>query len=704
MKNGSGMEKQRKPGSFFNLYRHNFVRVAVAVPEVRVADPAFNAVQTVTLMREASARKAMLAVFPELGLSAYSCEDLFQQQALQEAVASALAQVVAASRALNLVSIVGAPLRIDGLLYNCAAVICRGQILGVVPKSYPPNYREFYELRHFAPGEFSSRDAIDLVGQSAVPFGSRIVFEAEDQPLFSLAVEICEDLWTPIPPTSFAALAGATVLANLSASNITIGKDAYRSQLVANQSGRCLAAYVYSAAGFGESTTDLAWDGNGMVYENGSRLASTQRFKYASQLITADVDLDRLVQDRSRQTSFAQSARRHAAEIGRYRRVRFSAGLPSQGTLLLDRIFERFPYVPSDPATRDARCRDVYEIQVQGLVKRLRSMGADKVVIGVSGGLDSTQALIVCARAMDVMALPRANILACTMPGFATSERTLSQARRLMAAIECSAQEIDIRPACMQMLKDIGHPYAQGKRVHDLTFENVQAGERTSHLFRLANRNNAPVVGTSDLSELALGWTTYGVGDQMAHYHVNASVPKTLIQYLIRHVAATRQLGEQTSSVLEAVLATPISPELVPGSGTDGDQPAQSSEAVVGPYELQDFHLYYILRFGFDPAKVAFMAWSAWQEREVGTWPDVPESERHEYSIAEIRRWLEVFLRRFFQLSQYKRSAIPNAPKVGSGGSLSPRGDWRAPSDGEATAWLARLDEIPDQGPGNGKR
>ncbi|MBI4291412.1 MAG: NAD(+) synthase [Betaproteobacteria bacterium] len=698
------MEKQRKPGSFFNLYRHNFVRVAVAVPEVRVADPAFNAAQTVALMREAATRKAMLAVFPELGLSAYSCEDLFQQQALQEGVLAALAQVAAASRALNLLSVVGAPLRIDGVLYNCAAVICRGQILGVVPKSYPPNYREFYELRHFAPGEFSGRETIDLVGQSAVPFGSRIVFEAEDQPLFSLAVEICEDLWTPIPPTSFAALAGATVLANLSASNINIGKDEYRSQLVANQSGRCLAAYLYSAAGFGESTTDLAWDGHGMVYENGSPLASTQRFKYASQLITADVDLDRLVQDRSRQTSFAQSAHRHAAETARYRRVRFSAGLPSQGTLLLERTFERFPYVPSDPATRDARCRDVYEIQVQGLVKRLRSMGADKVVIGVSGGLDSTQALIVCARAMDVMALPRANILGCTMPGFATSERTLSQARRLMAAIGCTAQEIDIRPSCMQMLADIGHPYAQGKPVHDITFENVQAGERTSHLFRLANRNNAPVVGTSDLSELALGWTTYGVGDHMAHYHVNASVPKTLIQYLIRHVAATRQLGEQTSSVLEAVLSTPISPELVPGSGTDADQPTQSSEAVVGPYELQDFHLYYILRFGFDPVKVAFMAWSAWQNPGVGTWPDVPQSERRAYSIAEIKKWLEVFLERFFQLSQYKRSAIPNSPKVGSGGSLSPRGDWRAPSDGEATAWLARLDEIPDQGPGNGKR
>ena len=694
------MDKQRKPGSFFNLYRHNFVRVAVATPEVRVADPAFNAAQTVALMREAAGRKAMLAVFPELGLSAYSCEDLFHQQALQDGVLAALGQVVAASRALNLVSVVGLPLRVDGVLYNCAAVICRGQILGVVPKSYPPNYREFYELRHFAPGDFAARESIDLAGQGDVPFGVRLLFEAEDQPLFSLAVEICEDLWTPIPPSSFAALAGATVLANLSASNITIGKDQYRSQLVANQSGRCLAAYVYSAAGFGESTTDLAWDGHGMVYENGSPLAATQRFAYKAQLTTADVDLDRLAQDRSRQTSFAQSAQLHAGEILRYQRVRFNAGVSTQGTLLLEREFERFPYVPSDPATRDARCHDVYEIQVQGLVKRLRAMGSEKVVIGVSGGLDSTQALIVCARAMDVMELPRANILACTMPGFATSERTLSQARGLMAAIGCTAQEIDIRPACMQMLKDIGHPYAQGKPVHDVTFENVQAGERTSHLFRLANRHGAPVVGTSDLSELALGWTTYGVGDQMAHYHVNASVPKTLIRYLIRHVATTRALGKDASQVLDEVLATAISPELVPGS--NGDQPAQSTEAVVGPYELQDLHLYYTLRFGFDPAKVAFIAWSAWHDRARGNWPDVTESSRSEYAIGEIKTWLGVFLRRFFQASQYKRSAIPNSPKVGSGGSLSPRGDWRAPSDGEATAWLARLDEIPDTGPGNG--
>ncbi len=686
------MERQ-----FFNLYRHNFVRVAVAIPEVAVADPASNARQTVALLEQSASRKAALAVFPELGLTAYTCEDLFHQQALLDGATAALAEVVRATAALATLAIVGLPVRVDGLLYNCAAVLHRGRILGVVPKTYPPNYREFYELRHFAPASYAGAREIDLAGQRGVPFGARLLFEAADQPGFVLAAEICEDLWTPIPPSSYAALAGATVLVNLSASNITTGKDEYRSQLVANQSGRCLAAYVYCAAGYGESTTDLAWDGHGMIYENGSRLAETRRFAYDAQLAMADIDLDRLAQDRLRQTSFAQSIQRHAEEIANYRRIRFSLAPPVSEVLLLERSLERFPYVPSDPATRDARCREVYEIQVQGLVKRLRAVGIERVVIGVSGGLDSTQALIVCARAMDVMGTPRKNILGYTMPGFATTERTLSQARRLMEALGCSAAEIDIRPACMQMLKDIGHPYAKGQPVYDVTFENTQAGERTSHLFRLANLHNALVVGTGDLSELALGWCTYGVGDQMSHYAVNASVPKTLIQYLIRYEAGTRDLGQEASAVLAQVLDTEISPELIPGR--NGGQPAQSTEAIIGPYELQDFNLYYTLRFGLDPAKVAFMAYCAWRDRTRGHWPDVPEAGRRQYPIADIKRWLGVFLKRFFQTSQYKRSAIPNAPKVGSGGSLSPRGDWRAPSDSEATAWLARLEDIPESAP-----
>ena len=683
--------------TFFNLYHHNFVRAAACVPEVRVADPAFNAAQTIQLLRQAAHRKACLAAFPELGLTAYSCEDLFHQQALLEAGERALAQVLEESRNLSVIAIVGLPLRVEGLLYNCAAVLYQGRILGVSPKSYLPGYREFYELRHFAPGDSAMRGEIDLCGQGAVPFGTRLLFRPAEQPLLTLFVEICEDLWTPIPPSSYAALAGATVLVNLSASNITVGKHEYRTQLVANQSGRCLAVYLYCAAGFGESTTDLAWDGHGMIYENGLRLAETRRFAYESRLTTADIDLDRIAQDRMRQTSFRQSVDRHHAAISGFRLIPFSASLPDDQELLLERDIARFPYVPSDPVTRDARCQEVYEIQVQGLVKRLSFIKAQKVVIGVSGGLDSTQALIVCARAMDLMHLPRGNILAYTLPGFATSKRTLLQARQLMAAIGCTVGEIDIRPSCMQMLRDIGHPFAEGEPVYDITFENVQAGERSSHLFRLANLQQAPVVGTSDLSELALGWCTYGVGDQMAHYHVNASVPKTLIQFLIRHVASTRQLGEAASAVLEQVLDTSISPELLPGKSDD--QPRQSTEEVIGPYELQDFTLYHVLRFGFAPPKIAFMAFCAWRDRTRGQWPDIPLAERREYGIAEIKRWLEVFLLRFFQMSQYKRSAIPNAPKVGTGGSLSPRGDYRAPSDSEATVWLEQVTHVPDTDP-----
>jgi NAD+ synthase (glutamine-hydrolysing) len=682
--------------SFFNLYRHNFIRAAVAVPEVRVADPAFNARQSIALIAEAAQKHAALVVLPELGLSAYSCEDLFHQQALLDASRQALAEVLAATRPLPIVALVGLPLQIDGLLYNCAAVVSQGRILGVVPKTFLPNYREFYELRQFTPGDVCTRTDVELCGQEA-PFGTRLLFEAQEQPLLKFFVEICEDLWTPIPPSSTAALAGATVLLNLSASNVTVGKDDYRRQLVASQSGRCIAAYVYCAAGYGESTTDLAWDGHGMIYENGTRLAETRRFAYASQLATADVDLDRLAQDRMRTNMFSQSAARQREAIGQFRTVRFSLPLPRDQVLPLERQYERFPFVPSDPATRDERCREVYEIQVQGLVKRLRAMQADKAVIGVSGGLDSTQALIVCARAMDVMERPRANILAYTMPGFATSARTLDQSRRLMQAIGCTAAEIDIRPSCMQMFKDIGHPFAGGQPVYDVTFENVQAGERTSHLFRLANLHGAPVVGTSDLSELALGWSTYGVGDHMAHYHVNASVPKTLIQYLIRYVARTEQLGGEASKVLDDVLRTTISPELVPGAA---DGPAQSTEAAIGPYELQDFHLYYLVRFGYLPSKVAFLAWCAWHDRSRGGWPDLAGLTHNQYTIAEIRKWLGVFVRRFFQLSQYKRSALPNGPKVGSGGSLSPRSDWRAPSDSEAQVWLADVQRIPESFPG----
>ena len=659
-------------GDFFNLYRHGFVRVAVATPRVRIGDPRHNADATLELMQQAARDKALLAVFPELGLSAYTCDDLFHQRTLIDAAESALAQLLARTRSLPLAALVGLPVAVDGRLYNCAALVCRGRLVGVVPKTYLPNYREFYEARQFTPGDSSPRSAIALAGQDAA-FGTNLLFRLAEMPAFVLHVEICEDLWVPAPPSSFAALAGASVIGNLSASNIIIGKEGYRHQLAANQSARCLAAYLYSAAGIGESTTDLAWDGHAIIYENGTLLAESQRFAAAPQLALADVDLDRLLADRMRQNSFAETARRHGAEVARFRSVEFSLPLP-KGRLPLERRIGRFPYVPGDAASRDLRCEEVYRIQVQGLVTRMQATGTRKLVIGVSGGLDSTQALLVCARALDELKLPRRNILAYTMPGFATTSRTRNQAWQVMRAVGASAEEIDIRPSCMQMLKDIGHPYAKGRKVYDVSFENVQAGERTSHLFRLANLHGGFVVGTGDLSELALGWCTYGVGDQMSHYNVNASVPKTLIQYLVGWVAESDEFGADVKRALKRVLDTEISPELVPGK--------QSTEAIIGPYELQDFNLYYTLRFGYAPAKVAFLAWSAW---------------KGEYRLREIRKWLGVFLKRFFQMSQYKRSAMPNAPKVGSGGSLSPRGDWRAPADGNASAWLADLARVPTQ-------
>jgi NAD+ synthase (glutamine-hydrolysing) len=687
-----------KPGDdFFNLYNHDFIRAAVAVPRVRVADPEFNAREVIALMAQAAERQAAIVLFPELCLSAYSCEDLFQQGALLEACAGALAEVVERSRAWPLVAVVGVPLRVEQHLFNCGVVIARGRIWGVVPKTYLPNYREFYEMRQFSPADTAVRDRLDLCGQR-VPFGTRLLFRVEEQPLATLHVEICEDLWVPLPPSSYAALAGATVLLNLSASNITIGKADYRRQLVASQSARCLAAYLYSGAGPGESTTDLAWDGHALIYENGGALAESPRFVAEPQLVSAEIDVERLAQDRMRQTSFGQAVERHRSELGEFRTVDVPIELPRRGRLLPERRYERFPYVPADPGARDERCAEVYQIQVQGLVKRLEFTGVRRVVIGVSGGLDSTHALLVCAQAMDQLGYPRRNILACTMPGFATSARTLEQARRLMAAVGCEAMEIDIRPSCMTMLADIGHPYARGQEVYDVTFENVQAGERTSHLFRLANLRDALVVGTGDLSELALGWCTYGVGDHMSHYSVNASVPKTLIRYVIHWVAETSRLGRETGRVLLRILETEISPELIPGDG-DGSEPTQATEAVVGPYALQDFNLYYTLRFGYPPSKVAFLAYCAWHDRDAGAWPDLPEANRRQYGIGEIKGHLRTFVDRFFRLSQFKRSCIPNAPKVGSGGSLSPRGDYRAPSDGEATAWLRQLELVPDEAP-----
>jgi len=681
---------------FFSLYAHGFVRVAVCVPHVRVSDPVYNTARTIALAEEAGRQGSAVALFPELGIAAYSNDDLFHQDALLEATQAGVAQVVAASRELTPVILVGAPLRLEQRLFNCAVVIYRGRVLGIVPKSYLPNYREFYEKRQFAAARDALGREVDFLGQR-VPFGNDLLFMATNLPDFVLHAEICEDVWTPIPPSTYAALAGATVLTNLSASNITVGKADYRRSLCAGQSGKCVAAYLYSAAGPGESTTDLAWDGHALIYENGALLVESERFSAEEQVITADVDLERLVQDRMRLTSFTDTVADHRERLRGLRRVAYEFVLPTEPLPLKHPVY-RFPYVPSDPARLDERCYEVYNIQVHGLLKRLQATGIRKIVIGVSGGLDSTQALIVAARTMDRLGLPRTNILAYTMPGFATSSTTLANAHALMWALGVRAHEIDIRPACLQMLRDLDHPFAGGEPVYDVTFENVQAGQRTAHLFRLANHHNGLVLGTGDLSELALGWATYGVGDHMSHYNVNASVPKTLIQYLIRWVADTRQFGEEAAEVLEAVLETEISPELVPAAVGADERPAQSTEAKIGPYELQDFHLYYVTRYGFRPSKVAFLSYSAWHDRTAGVWPGLlPEGKRHAYDLPTIKRWLEIFLYRFFQISQFKRSAIPNGPKVGSGGSLSPRGDWRAPSDSEAAVWLEELrSNVPD--------
>jgi NAD+ synthase (glutamine-hydrolysing) len=683
-------------GPFHSPYGHGFVRLAAAVPHVRVGDPAFNSEHTIALAQRAHREHAALVIFPELGLAAYSSEDLFHQEALLDGVASALEAVVVASEQLRPVIVVGAPVQAEGGLFNAAVVVHRGRILGAIPKSYLPEYREFYEKRQFRAARDLVGDELRLLGET-VPFTPDVVFAARDLPAFALHVEICEDLWSPIPPSTYAALAGATVLTNLSASNITIGKDGYRRMLCEAQSGRAIAGYVYTAAGLGESTTDLAWDGQALIYENGQLLRESERFSDKEELILADLDLDRILSDRMSTSSYGDAVHDLREPARRFRRIEFDLDVPADEFSLARRV-ERFPYVPADPASRNERCEEVYNIQVRGLETRLAATGIDKIVIGVSGGLDSTHALTVAVRAMDRLGLPRTNVLGYTLPGFATSARTLRNAHALMKALGVSSSELDIKPAAMQMLRDLGHPAAEGAPQYDVTYENVQAGERTSHLFRLANYHQALVLGTGDLSELALGWSTYGVGDQMSHYSVNASVPKSLIKFLLRWAIDTRQFNDDANAVLADVVETAISPELIPPGDDAGENPEQHSEATVGPYELQDFFLYYILRFGYRPSKVAYLAQHAWSDRARGDWPDlIPLEQRHEYSLAEIKHWLEVFLYRFFQTSQFKRSALPNAPKVGSGGSLSPRSDWRAPSDGHAAAWLDELRaRVPD--------
>ncbi len=679
---------------FFDMHEHGFVRVATATPCSRTADVAYNTAGVLAEAKKAHAANVDLVVFPELTLSSYAIDDLLLQQALIERVEQALAEVVAASAELSPVLVLGAPLKRGDKLYNCAVVVARGQILGVVPKSFLPNYREFYEKRHFAHGRGCTDLWIAVAGEE-VPFGTDLIFAAANLPGFRFGIEICEDFWAPVPPGMQAALAGALILCNLSASPVTIGRADDRHLHCRSSASRAIAAYVYSASGHGESTTDLSWDGQGVVYEMGALLAEGERFDRSGELTIVDIDTERLAAERMRNQTFADAAEWAGRPEDTYRKVVFEHAYAA-GDIGLIRPVARFPFVPDRPERLDEDCYEAFNIQVDALMRRMQSTGSKSLVIGISGGLDSTHALIVAAKACDRLGLPRSTIRGYTMPGFGTSEGTKTNAHRLMAAMEITAGEIDIRPAAMKMLEDIGHPFADGEPVHDVTFENVQAGLRTDYLFRLAGQHKGFVVGTGDLSELALGWCTYGVGDHMSHYGVNAGVPKTLIQYLIRWVIATGQFTDACGQVLGDVLATEISPELVP---PDADGAMQSTESLVGPYELNDFFLHHITRFGQRPTKVAFLAWHAWGERGAGLWPaGFPESAKNAYDLASIVLWLDRFCARFFGFSQFKRSALPNGPKVSSAGALSPRGDWRAPSDAVASVWREELRQgLPDE-------
>lgn len=676
---------------FESAYRHGYARVAACTIPVAIADPVANADAVLAAAQECHDDAVAVAVFPELCLTGYAIDDLVLQDAVLDAVRIAVERIAEASTGLRPLLVIGAPLRIGSRLYNCAVAIHRGRVLGVAPKSYLPTYREFYEHRWYAQGT-DAPDTVTLAG-AEVPVGTDLLFEATDVPGLVVHAEVCEDFWVPIPPSSSAALAGATVLLNLSGSPITIARAEDRRILAQSQSLRCLAAYVYAAAGQGESTNDVSWDGQTMVYEGGTLLAETERFPDGPRRAVADVDLDRLRQDRLRQGTFDDN------RVERWtggQRIAFAVDPPASD-IGLRRPVDRFPFVPDDPARLDLDCYEAFNIQVSGLEQRMRAIGSPRPVIGVSGGLDSTHALLVVARAMDRMGRPRSDILAYTMPGFATSDHTKSNAIALAEAIGARIETIDIRPMATEILKGIGHPFAGGEPVYDVTFENVQAGARTDFLFRLANQHGGFVVGTSDLSELALGWATYGVGDHMSHYAVNAGVPKTLIQHLIRWVIAHSaddetgtSLSDEAKRVLQSVLDTEISPELVP-AGQDGK--VQSTEDTIGPYALHDFALFHVLRYGFRPSKIAFLAERAWADAESGAWPPgFPAEERYAYDLDTVARWLRVFLSRYFGFAQFKRSAIPNGPKVTAAGSLSPRGDWRAPSDGNAAVWLADLD------------
>lgn len=635
------------------------LRVAAITPELKVADVAFNVAAVEAAAEQAAKDGVRLAIFPELALTGYSCGDLFGQQLLLTQVETALSRLAAASARLGIALVVGAPLRQGGRLFNTAVVLSGGQVCGIVPKTFLPNSQEFYERRWFAPAAEATAGHL-LLGGKEVPFGTDLIFPAIDFPECVLGIEICEDAWVSSPPSGDLAVAGATLLANLSASPEILGKCAYRRALVEAQSARCLAAYLYASAGPGESSTDLVFSGHSLVAEYGQVLAETERFRFESSLAVADLDLERLLVERQRQSSFTASRpQRH------YRQIPIAVG--DTPTARVQRPIPRMPFVPSLAGERDARCREIFAIQTTGLMTRLRHTGSRQVVLGISGGLDSTLALLVTVKSFDRLGLARSGINAVTMPGFGTTPRTRGNAEALAEELGVTLRTVAIDAAVSQHFRDIGHDPAQ----HDITFENAQARERTQILMDIANQVQGLVIGTGDLSELALGWCTYN-GDHMSMYAVNAAVPKTLVRYLIAWCAEAEFSGK-AAAVLHDVCATPVSPELLPPH-PDGTI-SQETEAQVGPYELHDFFLYYVVRCHFTPRKVLQLAAQAFGD---------------DYSREELRRWLTLFLQRFFT-QQFKRSCLPDGPKVGSV-ALSPRGDWRMPSDASVALWLADLE------------
>ena len=640
---------------------YGFVKVAAAVPRVKIADCKYNAGQLESLIAIADGKGVQIITFPEMCITAYTCGDLFGQQLLLEEAEMGLMQILNNTRQLDIISILGMPIAVNSTVINAAVVIQKGKILGVVPKTYLPNYKEFYEQRWFTSALQVAEDNVRLCGQ-IVPMGTNLLFETSDT---TFGIEICEDLWSTIPPSSTLALQGAEILFNLSADNEGIGKHSYLRSLISQQSARCIAGYVFSSCGFGESTTDVVFAGNGLIYENGSELAHNKRFSLEEQLVISEIDVERLRAERRINTTFAASKGTVPSDK---KPLRITTEFVNSKELNLTRTFDMHPFVPQGE-TLNERCEEVFSIQVAGLAQRLVHTGAKTAVIGISGGLDSTLALLVCVRTFDKLELPRKNIIGVTMPGFGTTDRTYHNALSLMKSLGITIREISIKEACIQHFKDINHDI----NIHDVTYENSQARERTQILMDIANQTWGMVIGTGDLSELVLGWATYN-GDHMSMYGVNGSVPKTLVKYLVKWVAEI-DIDEESRITLLDIVETPISPELIPAD--ENGEIQQKTEDLVGPYELHDFFLYYFMRFGFRPSKIYYLANIAFKDI---------------YDEETIKKWLSTFFRRFFN-QQFKRSCLPDGPKVGSI-SISPRGDWRMPSDASSATWLKEIENL----------